>query len=323
MEIVQEKMRYERVLTKDIWNKLQDESKARSWLWEMKLGADGFKCRKCGHKEFWEHLSRAEVKECQSCGTQHRLRTGTIFENSKISILTWLRAIFFVTQDKRGVSAWQLKRFLGLKSMATSWLLLMKIRKAFLDRDATYKLKGIIELDGAYFAKDPILIAEKPYIQSTKRAVFVAVEQKRWVDENGKAKMKAGFAKVCIDQFGQETKEGAEKFVKQSIKPRSILKTDGKNTYKKLNDVEVQHKALTGDEQTLREHLPWVHRFISNSKRWLLGTHHGRISHKYLPYYLAEYTYRFNRRHDPNSLFHRALSACIQSTPITQPALTG
>ena len=54
-----------------------------------------------------------------------------------------------------------------------------------------------------------------------------------------------------------------------------------------------------------------MHRFISNAKTWLLGTHHG-IDAKYLDRYMAEYTYRFNRRHDPDSLFHRALYACAR-----------
>jgi hypothetical protein len=319
METTREIQRYERLLTKDLWKKMESESEARDLLWKLRLGSAGFACRKCGHKKFWQHSCRAEVKECRDCGCQHRVRAGTIFEHSKVDLLTWFRAIYFVVQDKRGVSTLQLKRLLGLSSTATTWLMLMKIRKAFCDRDSQYKLKGQIELDGAFFVKDPELEREKPYIQTTKRAVFIAVEQKNWVDENGKPKAKAGFAKVCIDQHGQETKQGAQEFVSQSIKPRSILKTDGRNTYKNIEGVSVESKAFIESEKRL----PWVHRFISNSKRWILGTHHGRITHKYLPYYLAEYTYRFNRRHDPNSLFHRALNACIYASPITQPALTG
>jgi hypothetical protein len=322
VETTKEIHRYERVLAKDIWKKFDSEAQAIDLLWALKLETKGFVCRTCGGRQYWTHQSRAEVRECKSCGTQHRVRAGTIFEHSKISLGTWFRALHFVMQDKRGVSTLQLKRMLGLKSMATTWLLLMKIRKALSDRDSSYQLKGVIELDGAFFVKDPALLAQKPYVQNTKKAIFVAVEQKNWVDEKGKKKTRAGFAKVYMDKNLTETKDSAEKFIRQSIKPKSVLKTDGK--YKHINaDVRLDSRALSGDTRAVVEHLPWVHKFISNAKTWLLGTHHGRIESKYLKYYLAEYTYRFNRRHDPDSLFHRSLSACILSAPIRKPALCG
>lgn len=318
--IKQEKLKYERIVAKDLWKRLNSESEAIEAVWAIKLGDAGFACV-CKSKNFWAHKTRPEVRECRSCGKQLRVRAGTIFEHSKISLLVWLRAIGFVMQDKRGVSALQLKRMLGLTSMATSWLMLMKIRKALMDRDALYKLSGTIELDGAYFVNDKKLQREKPFRVHTKGAVFVAVEQKKWIDEKGKLKMKAGFAKVMVDSAGQETRHGVDTFVRQSIKPKSFVKTDGR--FKTLPDVRTNSKALSGDEKLTAKHLPWVHKFISNSKRWMLGTHHGRISSKYLPYYLGEYTYRFNRRHDPDSLYARALSACILSAPIRAPALCG
>ena len=320
MEIIKENGRYERVLAKDLWKRFESEESAIEYLWGLKLGSDGFLCE-CGSRKYWTIKSRKEVRECTSCSKQHRVRTGTIFENSKLSLLVWMRALLFVTQDKRGVSALQLKRMLGLNSMATSWLMLMKIRKALMSRDELYQLKGIVELDGAYFVNDVNLKQEKPFRAHTKSSVFVAVEQKPWVDENGKKKHKAGFAKVMIDPMGQETKAGVHNFVRQSIKATSFVKTDGK--FKNLPGVRTESKSVYGDRKQIDEHLPWVHKFISNAKRWMMGTHHGKISSKYLGYYLGEYTYRFNRRHDPNSLFFRSLSACILSKPITAPALTG
>ena len=86
--------------------------------------------------------------------------------------------------------------------------------------------------------------------------------------------------------------------------------------------VQVFSKNMYDDPKKLKYWLPWVHRFISNAKTWILGTHHG-IEPKYLELYLAEYTYRFNRRHDPKGLFDRALGACAIAQPITLPMLTG
>jgi transposase-like protein len=320
METVREIRRYEQVLTKDLWKKLVSEEEARRHVWKLKFGDAGFSCRRCQSSKYWEHHSKTELRTCKSCGTQHRVRAGTIFEHSKLPLLKWFEALYFVMQDKRGVSCLQLKRMLGLSSMGTAWLMLMKIRKALSDRDAHYQLDGVIELDGAYFVKDPELVAKGYEVLNKKKAVFVAVEQKQWTDDKGRTKSRAGFAKVYMDENLTETKESAEKFIKQSIKLKATLKTDGKiKTLSRKSDA----KALSGDRKLTEEHLPWVHKFISNAKTWILGTHHGRIESKYLRYYLAEYTYRFNRRHDPNSLFYRALSACVLSAPLRAHALTG
>ncbi|MBC7792965.1 MAG: IS1595 family transposase [Clostridia bacterium] len=82
-----------------------------------------------------------------------RIRAGTILEHTKLSILTAVRAIFLVTQDKRGVSALLLMRQLGMSSYDTAWRLLHRIREAMRSRDATYTLSGVIELDGADFGE--------------------------------------------------------------------------------------------------------------------------------------------------------------------------
>ena len=191
-----------------------------------------------------------------------------------------------------------------------------------MDRDSQYKLSGIIELDGAVFGRKDLYKK-----RDTSKSVFIGVETKKWTDAKGKEQTRAGFAQIQVDPFGQETKQSAHDFVSQKIVPRSTLKTDGKNMYRKLqgvNSVKVDARTVSGVRELVEGHLPWVHKFISNAKTWILGTHHGvKKNDKYLQYYLAEYTYRFNRRHNPNSLFHRTLSACIQSKPITLDALCG
>ena len=289
-------------------------------MWKMKLGKEGFQCS-CGSEGCWQLKSQPEVKECSACGKQHRLRAGTVFENSKLPLLVWLRALHFVMQDKRGISALQLKRLLGLNSYQTAWSMLLRIRRALGVRDERYQLGGRVELDGAFFVNDPAKLKQRHYSGNKKNAVFIAIEQKQWIDEKGRRKTRAGFAKVFITQSASETRKEADAFVKQSIKPRSTMVTDGK--FQSFENHLTDSKVISGRKELVESHLPWVHKFISNSKRWLLGTHHGRIQPKYLKYYLAEYTFRFNRRHDPNSLFSRALAACCEAQPVTLPVLSG
>ena len=132
-------------------------------------------------------------------------------------------------------------------------------------------------------------------------------------------KSKAGFAKVMV---ADENKKQAQKFVDSNIDKDATLHTDRGSGLIYLENIEIEHKAVSGDKELLDSWLPWVHKFISNAKIWVLGTHHG-VDSKYLGSYLSEYTFRFNRRHDPDSMFYRALGACVKATPKTSQTLFG
>ena len=223
-------------------------------------------------------------------------------------MLQWLKAICFVMQGRRGVSATELQAELEKNSYGTTWVMLHKIREALRQRDEKYKLKDIIELDGAVFGRRET---------DNQSEVLVAIESKDWVDEKGQKKSRAGFAKVMV---ASETKKEAQEFVDKAIQKNSMVNTDGSPSLINLHGVDVDYQVMGNNKEALDHWLPWVHKFISNSKAWLVGTHHG-VGSKYLGQYLAEYTYRFNRRHDPDSLFHRALTACVNASPKTSQVL--
>ncbi|MBL7556616.1 MAG: IS1595 family transposase [Bdellovibrionaceae bacterium] len=220
----------------------------------------------------------------------------------------WVWAIFIVMESKRGISALELKRQLGMKSYGTVWAILQKIRTALQKRDDAYKLRDIIELDGTQFGK-----------KTTKndREVLVAVETKSWIDDKGKRKEKAGFAKVIVTP---ERLKNAQEFADKNFKSGSMINTDGGFVH--LKNFDHDYQVMDAKQEKVDHWLPWVHKFISNAKAWVIGTHHG-VEGKYLHLYLAEYTYRFNRRHDPEGLFHRALTACTVSKPVTYGSLFG
>ena len=123
-------------------------------------------------------------------------------------LLIWLKAICFITQGKRGISALELQASLEMKFYGTTWVLLHKIRNALMQRDDEYKPSEIIQLDGAAFGKRHI---------GNQTDVLVAVESKDWIDQKGRKKSKAGFAKVVV---ANETKEEAQKFVDKEIEKK-------------------------------------------------------------------------------------------------------
>lgn len=301
-------MKYKRMSFCKILSELDSEEKARSWVWLAKFDGKEFICPKCSNESYYQHHKNPEIRECKKCHFEVRLRAHTIFQKSKTPLLIWLRAICFVTQGKRGVSALELQADLEMKHYDTTWTILHKIREALRQRDATYKLKNIIELDGAVFGKRQA---------GNQTEVLVAIETKDWVDKKGHKKSKAGFAKIMV---AHENKKEAQDFVDEAIERNSMVNTDGSPSLINLKNVDVDYQVVGSDQEVLDHWLPWVHKFISNAKSWIVGTHHG-VEAKYLSQYLAEYTFRFNRRHDPESLFFRALGACVHAKPITSQAL--
>jgi ISXO2-like transposase domain len=303
-------MQYAHMRFWKIMNELDSEEKARAWIWLAKFDGKEFTCLKCKNETYYQHHKSPEIRECKKCHFEVRIRANTIFQKSKTPLLTWLKIICLVTQGKRGVSALELKADLEMKSYGTAWTLLHKIREALRQRDARYKLHDVIELDGAVFGKRQT---------GDQIEVLMAVETKSWVDEKGRRKSKAGFAKIMV---AKETKKEAQKFVDEAIEKDSMVNTDGSPSLIHLKNVDVDYQVVGSNQEIVDHWLPWVHKFISNAKSWIVGTHHG-VEAKYLSQYLAEYTFRFNRRHDPASLFFRALGACVHAKPTTSQALFG
>ena len=301
-------MHYEKFTITEFFTQINTKEKAIELAWNHKLGGEEFQCQKCSHDDYYTLKSRPEVRQCAHCRHHNRLRPGTIFENSKVSILKWVQVIYLSMSGKRGVSALEVQKQLKIGSYRTALSMLHRIRDALGNRDEMYKLKDLIEVDSTCFGKAHT---------GNQREVLVAIESKEWEDEKGEERKNAGFAKVLVTA---ENKDSVDSFIRNNVEQRTEVHSDGAKAYKYADDDLNVHSMNTYNDHKLNEQwLPWVHRFISNAKTWILGTHHG-VSGHYLEKYLKEYTYRFNRRHDPKGLFSRGLRACCLSTPNVQAA---
>jgi transposase-like protein len=122
------------------------EDKCREVLAEIRW-PDGTKCPRCqGERHAFD--SKRWVYDCQSCGYQFSVLAGTIFHDSKLPLRKWFLAVLLMVEAKKGVSANQLKRTLGI-SYKTAWYLCHRIRAAM--RDAyPVSLKGIVEIDETF-----------------------------------------------------------------------------------------------------------------------------------------------------------------------------
>ena len=302
-------MSYEPFPAERFFTEITTEADARALLWRSRFQGKDFACPHCHAEECYVLRTRPEVRTCKGCRRQLRLRAGTIFEASKTPLLLWVKALFYVMQGKRGMSAQELQRHLGLKSYGRVWSMLQKIRAALQHRDASYEVgDGVIELDAGTFGRRRT---------GNQCDVLVAIETKAWVDAQGRECSRAGFAKVLV---GKETKAHAQQLVETGVRAGAMVNTDGSWSFRNLARVDVDYQVVAGDPETCARWLPWVHKFISNAKAWINGTHHG-VEDKHMGRYVGEYTYRFNRRHDVSRLFHRALVACTLAPPIKLCAL--
>jgi hypothetical protein len=88
--------------------------------------------------------------QCAACHHQTTVTAGTIMHRSHAALTKWFLVLYFVSQDKRGISAMQLCSVIGV-TYKTAWYLLARIRKAMGQRDDKHRLSGLVELDDAFF----------------------------------------------------------------------------------------------------------------------------------------------------------------------------
>ena len=112
---------------------------------------EGFQCPACGYEKSCRLRTR-KVWQCIRCKHQASLTAGTLFDNTKLPLRTWYRAMYLLTQSKNGIAAMDLKRQLGV-SYNTAWMVQHKLMQAMRERDDSQALQGTLERDDAYLGK--------------------------------------------------------------------------------------------------------------------------------------------------------------------------
>jgi transposase-like protein len=268
-------------------------------------------------------MAARRVHECAQCGYQGSVTAGTIFHKTRTPLTSWFWAIYRMSHDKKGISAVQLAKEIGVH-YSTAWLMQHKIRKAMEDRDRHYTLRGLIEADEGYVGGHEQGRSGRG--AETKSVVAVAVEH-RGGGEPGRPPV-PGFAALSV--VPNASSSSLDGFLKAKIEPGSHILTDGWNGYWHVAENGFTHTAiqLSKQDQPAHKLFPWVHITLSNLKRFLLGTHHN-VDTRHLKRYVAEFNYRLNRRTMEQDLMTRLLRACIGTSTITydqlthQPELTG
>jgi len=265
---------------------------------------EGYGCLRCSADRSW--MTREGLLKCRRCGYKASVTAGTIFHRSHLPLRTWFRAMWWVTNQKHGISAIGVQRLLGLGSYETAWSCLQKLRRAMV-RPGRDRLSGKVEVDETYLGG--VQPGGGRRHLGNKALVVIAAQV------NGE-----GIGRIRLRRIPHASSPSLLSFVKDAVEPGSTVITDGWEGYEGLKEAGYKHKVrvISGSGKTASALLPRVHRVASLLKRWLLGTHQGGVSRDHLAYYLDEFTFRFNRRTSRHrgKLFYRLVEQAVTVGPM-------
>jgi transposase-like protein len=287
------------------------EEQCRAYLTKLRW-PEGFVCPSCGGQKSWP-AGRGRLI-CAACRHQATVTAGTIFQDRRLPLRLWCRAIWQVTSQKNGASALGLQRVLGLGSYQTAWTVLHKLRRAMV-RPGRDKLSGRVEVD------ETLVGGETPGRKGRgvpSQALVVIAAQ-----EAG-----PGIGRIRLTRIPEASADHLHRFIQGAVVQGSCVHTDGWKPYQGLDRLGFQHEVskLKGqNKNAATELLPRVHLVASLLKRWLLGTHQGAILPEHLDYYLDEFTFRVNRRTSASrgKLFYRLAQQAVQVPPVPYRMLVG
>lgn len=291
----------------DFQNFFKTEKKAVNYFIKMRWNGN-VTCpyKECDNNKNQCYTLKSEKDfKCASCGKTFSYKTGTIFENSKISMTKWFLAIYLHTAHKKGISSPQLAKYLKVRQ-ATAWFILHRLRHVGKNFFGKVEFSGTTEVDECYVGGTESNKHKDKKFTSQKTAIIGLV--------NRETKQAKAFVVESPNKEELLPKIGG------NIKAKSVVITDTYGVYKDLknnfshktvkhiNNEYVKNELDIDGRVAFKVHTNTVEGFWSIVKRTINGTHHW-ISKKHTQAYLAEMEVRYNtKEQDDNIRFERFVS---------------
>ena len=271
-----------------------------AWRWPR-----GFVCPECGQAGHCVLRSR-RLFQCHACRRQTSVTAGTVFASSKLSLEVWFLAMQLITQAKNGISSLELARQLGI-SQNSAWLMKHKLMQAMLERETGSPLSGNVQIDDAYWGG-----RRRGYKRgrgTRGKTPFVAAVQ---VTDDGRPHQ------ISLNRIRGFRSKQIARWSRRRLAAGTVVQSDGLYCFRAVNAAGCVHRPVSmsgpGTAQRRRT-LTWVDTVLGNVKNALHGTYHA-IDPKHLPRYLAEFSYRFNRRYDLAGMLARLATAGARTPPM-------
>lgn len=279
----------------DIAKHFSDEDSARELLERLRW-KDGPTCPHCNAIGAYKIESKSKsgarkgLWKCATCRKQYTVTVGTIFEASRIPLNKWLLAIHLMCSSKKGMSAHQLHRMLGI-TYKSAWFMAHRIRYAMSDGLGFTKLNGTVEVDETYVggkAKNMHRVDRERRIQgrgAVDKAPVVTL-----VERGGRVKS---------HHMEAVSGKNLKRAMQECIEPTATIMTDESPSYFGVSELFADHQAVNhhkGEYVRKIAHINTAESFHALLKRGVMGTFH-HVSKKHLHRYLHEFDFRFNARY--------------------------
>ena len=264
----------------------QDADKAREYL-EALRWPDGVICPHCGsveqHYKLEGKAHRPGLYKCKDCREQFTVTVGTLFEDSKVALNKWLQACYLMASSKKGISAKQLERMLGV-TYKTAWFMAHRIREAMAETGG-----GLLGRNGGTVEVDETYWGNTGKQRQGARGYAHKMKVVSLVERDGK---KRSFHVANVNAATLRPILNAQ------IDKRARLMTDEASIYTKVGREFAEHGVVNhsggeycrGDITTNT-----VESSFAILKRGLYGTFHN-VSEKHLQRYATEFDFRWNHR---------------------------
>jgi transposase-like protein len=261
----------------------------------------GIVCLRCGSDSISRITTRRQL-DCNACRYRFSVTTGTIFNDSHLPLTKWFMAVLLMCEAKKGISANQMKRTLGV-AQKTAWYLCHRIRKAMLEVH-TEQLSGTVEVDETYIG------GKGGYDWHDRKAMVLGA-----LERGGRIVMRTGQRSTSVELKG---------WVKEAVSEDAArIMTDEHRGYQGIADVNTTHETVThskGEYVRGDVHTNGIEGAFGLFKRSLVGSFH-QVSHKHLDRYLDEFEFKYNNRKNPY-LFRDTLTRLVQGEAMPYEQLT-
>jgi transposase-like protein len=277
----------------DIYKELNTEDKCIAFLEKMRW-PEGVKCLACESARITRITSKGKTSkktgktgpdrklyQCNECRFQFTATTGTVYHDTHLPLAKWFLAIALISESKKGISANQLARALGVQ-YRTAWYLAHRIRKAMVETDLP-KLKGVVEVDETYIGGKQR--GHKGKLKN--KDVVIGVRERggplRFVQVPDNKES------TLYDVIAENVDKDVQAIMTDENPAYNFKLTQFKDT----RHGTIKHKSkiyVQGDV-----HTNTVESAFSLFKRGLTGAFH-KVSLKHLQRYLNEFSFRFNNR---------------------------